>query len=339
MALSVSEGIGRQVDYWWTVHKRTWRGGIVSSFGSPLLYVLGMGVLLGGFIEGDPARLEGATSYLAFVVPGLVAAHAMQLAVGETTYPVMSGIKWHKTYHAQLATPLTPRDIVNAHLLFVLARVASACAVFMLVLAPFGVFESWWGPFLAWGAQVLVGMAFAAGVFAVSARMAERFGVEVQAMHTDDGLVFRLLETEGDDDTLTNALIEAIVLDPDDVADIVTHQVGGTPLFAARFRECAARALLLPRGNPGRRQALWQQRQRAAQLLEVASAYPSFPIVLEAVREVLQDVYDVPGLVNLMRSIAKREVRVVHTQTTSPSPYASHAVEGSPSRPARPVSW
>ena len=157
---------------------------------------------------------------------------------------------------------------------------------------------------------------------AVSARMAERFGVEVQAMHTDDGLVFRLLETEGDDDTLTNALIEAIVLDPDDVADIVTHQVGGTPLFAARFRECAARALLLPRGNPGKRQALWQQRQRAAQLLEVASAYPSFPIVLEAVREVLQDVYDVPGLVNLMRSIAKREVRVVHTQTTSPSPYA-----------------
>ncbi|WP_207817552.1 hypothetical protein, partial [Pseudomonas sp. 67(2021)] len=145
---------------------------------------------------------------------------------------------------------------------------------------------------------------------AVSARMAERFGVEVQAMHTDDGLVFRLLETEGDDDTLTNALTEATVLDPDAVADIATLQVGGTPLFAARFRECAARVLLLPRGNPGKRQALWQQRQRAAQLLEVASAYPSFPIVLEAVREVLQDVYDVPGLVNLMRSIAKREVRV-----------------------------
>lgn len=157
---------------------------------------------------------------------------------------------------------------------------------------------------------------------AVSARMAERFGVEVQAMHTDDGLVFRLLETEGDDDALTNALIDAIVLDPDDVAEIVTREVGGTPLFAARFRECAARALLLPRGNPGKRQALWQQRQRAAQLLEVASAYPSFPIVLEAVREVLQDVYDVPGLVGLMQAITKREIRVVHTQTSTPSPYA-----------------
>ncbi|MDT0203356.1 ABC transporter permease [Nocardioides sp. AE5] len=183
MALTIAEGIGRQVDYWWTVHKRTWRGSIVSSFGSPLLYVLGMGVLLGGFIEGDPARLEGATSYLAFIVPGLVAAHAMQLAVGETTYPVMGGIKWHRTYHAQMATPLDPRDIVNAHLVFVLARVASACAVFMVVLAPFGVFESWWGPFLAWAAQVLVGMSFAAIVFALSARMESEQGF---------GLVFRI---------------------------------------------------------------------------------------------------------------------------------------------------
>ena len=68
--------------------------------------------------------------------------------------------------------------------------------------------------------------------------------------------------------------------------------MGGSALFAARFRECAARALLLPRRNPGRRQPLWQQRQRSAQLLEVASAYPSFPIVLEAVRECVQDVYD-----------------------------------------------
>jgi lipooligosaccharide transport system permease protein len=103
----------------------------------------------------------------------------MQMAVGETTYPVMGGIKWHKSYHAQMATPLEVRDLVNAHLVFVLARVASACAVFMLVLAPFGVFESWWGPFLAWGAQVLVGMAFATVVFGFSARLRseEGFGV------------------------------------------------------------------------------------------------------------------------------------------------------------------
>ncbi len=83
--LPVTEGIGRQVDYWLTVYRRTWKGTAVSSFVAPLFYVLAMGVLLGGFIEGDPAELEGATSYLAFLVPGLVAAHAIQTEVGETT--------------------------------------------------------------------------------------------------------------------------------------------------------------------------------------------------------------------------------------------------------------
>ena len=112
----------------------------------PLFYVVAMGVLLGGFIEGDPDQLEGATTYLAFVVPGLVAAHAMQTAVGETTYPVMGMIKWHKIYDSMIATPLRSADVVAAHLLFVLFRLATTCAVFMLVLAPFGVFETWWGP-------------------------------------------------------------------------------------------------------------------------------------------------------------------------------------------------
>lgn len=182
-ALSLRDGMGRQLDYWWTVYKRTWRGSIISSFLSPLFYVVGMGVLLGGFIDGDPARLEGATSYLAFIVPGLVAAQAMQLAIGETTYPVMGGIKWHKSYHAQMATPLAVRDIVNAHLMFVLLRVASACAVFMLVLAPFGVFATWWGPILAWFVQLLVGMAFGTIVFGISARMRSEEGF---------GVIFRL---------------------------------------------------------------------------------------------------------------------------------------------------
>ena len=178
-SLSVVEGVNRQYDYWATVYKRTWRGGVVNSFATPLFYVVAMGVLLGGFIEGDPDRLEGASSYLAFIVPGLVAAHAMTLAVSETTYPVMGAIKWHKTFYAQLATPLAVRDLVNAFLCFVLFRVASACAVFMLVLAPFGVFETWWGPVLAWLSQVLVGMAFATLVFGYSARMRseEGFGV------------------------------------------------------------------------------------------------------------------------------------------------------------------
>ena len=84
--------VARQRAYWATVYRRTWQSSAISSFVAPLFYVVGMGVLLGGFIEGDPDKLEGATSYLAFVVPGLIAAHAMQTAVGETTYPVMGMI-------------------------------------------------------------------------------------------------------------------------------------------------------------------------------------------------------------------------------------------------------
>ena len=182
-ALTVSDGLGRQYDYWWTVYKRTWRSSVFSSFVAPLFYVVAMGVLLGGFIEGDPAELEGATSYLAFVVPGLVAAHAMQTAVGETTWPVMSMIKWQKVYHSMVATPLTIRDIVAGHLLFVLFRLVTTCGVFMLVLTPFGVFATWWGPILAFFSQVLVGMTFAALVYGWSARLRTESGF---------GVLFRL---------------------------------------------------------------------------------------------------------------------------------------------------
>ncbi|MBK6443077.1 MAG: ATP-dependent helicase [Actinomycetales bacterium] len=183
---------------------------------------------------------------------------------------------------------------------------------------------------------------------AVAARMRERFGVDVQAMHGDDGIVLRLpdldldIEVGGDGpaavsaggsrgsnaDALTQELLDLILLDPDEVADLVTAQVGGSALFAARFRECAARALLLPRRRPDRRQALWQQRQRASQLLEVASQYPSFPIVLEAVRECVQDVFDVPGLVALMRAIRSREVGALAVQTSVPSPFARSLLFG-----------
>ena len=109
---------------------------------TPLLYVLAMGVLLGGFIEGDPATLEGATTYLAFVAPGLVAAHAMQLVVGEMTYPVMGMVKWQRIAFGMTATPLRPRDVVNAHLGFLVARLVLVDAVFLAVLAPFGVYAS-----------------------------------------------------------------------------------------------------------------------------------------------------------------------------------------------------
>ncbi|MFC6152266.1 ATP-dependent helicase [Nocardioides yefusunii] len=158
---------------------------------------------------------------------------------------------------------------------------------------------------------------------AINARLRERYGVEAQAMASDDGIVVRLPDT---DDEPPNA--ELVVFEPDEIEQIVTTEVGGSALFASRFRECAARALLLPRRNPGRRSPLWQQRQRSAQLLEVASKYPSFPIVLEAVRECLQDVYDLPALVTLLQQVQRREIQVVEVATTSPSPFAGNLLFG-----------
>lgn len=152
---------------------------------------------------------------------------------------------------------------------------------------------------------------------AINARLRERYGVDGQAHASDDGIVVRLPDT-GDDPPSG----EVMVFDADELEAIVTEEVGGSALFAARFRECAARALLLPRRNPGRRAPLWQQRQRAAQLLEVAVKYPTFPIVLEAVRECLQDVYDLPGLLALHRRVERREIQVVDVTTASPSPFA-----------------
>lgn len=157
---------------------------------------------------------------------------------------------------------------------------------------------------------------------AIAARFRERLGVEVQAMHADDGIVLRLPDVDEQGSREVRDVGELLVLDPDEVETVVTEQLGGSALFAARFRECAARALLLPRRTPGKRQPLWQQRQRAAQLLSVASRYSSFPIVLETVRECLQDVFDVPGLVGLMRDLQRRSVRVVEVETAQPSPFA-----------------
>lgn len=165
----------------------------------------------------------------------------------------------------------------------------------------------------------------------LSARLRERFGTDVQAMAADDGIVLRLPDLSDDSDSMKSFdadLAAAITLDADEVHALVTEEVGGSALFAARFRECAARALLLPRRKPGKRQPLWQQRQRSAQLLEVASQYPSFPIVLEAVRECLQDVYDVDALRDLMASIENRSVRIVTVATTTPSPMARSLLMG-----------
>ncbi|ONI87389.1 ATP-dependent helicase [Saccharothrix sp. ALI-22-I] len=163
---------------------------------------------------------------------------------------------------------------------------------------------------------------------AIAARLRERRGIEVQAAHSDDGIVIRLPDAVDLDGAQVVAGADDVLLDPEEVEQIVVAEVGGSALFAARFRECAARSLLLPRRDPRRRTPLWQQRQRAAQLLSVAAKYESFPVVLEAMREVLQDVYDVPGLRELMTDIRARRVRVVEVETPSPSPFARSLLFG-----------
>ncbi len=166
---------------------------------------------------------------------------------------------------------------------------------------------------------------------AVSRRLRDRYGIDEKPTASDDGIVVRLPDTvseSGADSGDAPPGAELFVFDADEIDPIVTAEVGGSALFASRFRECAARALLLPRRNPGRRSPLWHQRQRAAQLLDVARKYPDFPIVLEAVRECLQDVYDVPTLAGLMTDIAARKIRVLETETATPSPFAASLLFG-----------
>lgn len=152
---------------------------------------------------------------------------------------------------------------------------------------------------------------------AIGRRLRERYGVDVQAVHSDDGIVLRI------PDTLSGPPSDVAVFDAEEIEQIVTEELGGSALFAARFRECAGRSLLLPRRTPGKRTPLWQQRQRASHLLNVASRYGSFPVVLETMRECLQDVFDVPGLVRLMRDISTRRVRLVEVETSQASPFAA----------------
>ncbi|MFB4349977.1 ATP-dependent helicase [Microbacterium sp. CR_7] len=158
---------------------------------------------------------------------------------------------------------------------------------------------------------------------AINARVRERLGVEGSAVASDDGIIVRLPDAESEPPGA-----ELFVFDPDELEQLVTQEVGGSALFASRFRECAARALLMPRTNPNRRTPLWQQRQRSAQLLEVARRHPTFPVILETLREVLQDVYDLPSLRRLATSIADRSIRLVETQPGQPSPYARDLLFG-----------
>lgn len=155
---------------------------------------------------------------------------------------------------------------------------------------------------------------------ALERRIGRRYGFELQTLWTDDGLALRFADT----DELPAA--REFLLDPDEVEDLVVEQVASSPMFASRFRENAARALLLPRNRPGKRTPLWQQRQRSKNLLSVVRRYPDFPILLETYRECLSDLFDLSGLVELMAEVAEGNVGVDDVETPAPSPFARSLV-------------
>jgi ATP-dependent Lhr-like helicase len=167
------------------------------------------------------------------------------------------------------------------------------------------------------GAQV-----HAPWAMALQHRLGERWGMDVELMWSDDGIVLRLPESV---DELPD---EELLIDPDEIEDLIVSQLPGTAMFASRFRECAARALLLPRRRPDQRTPLWQQRQRSADLLSVAGRYPSFPILLEATRECLNDVFDVPALAEVLRDLRSRKVRLVPVDSQQASPFAQSLMFG-----------
>jgi ATP-dependent Lhr-like helicase len=152
---------------------------------------------------------------------------------------------------------------------------------------------------------------------AISGRIRASGGPDVEAMWGDDGFVLRFPDSDGPPDS------DLVLLDADEATDLVLRQLSGTALFAAKFRESAARALLLPRRRAQGRAPLWQQRKRAYDLLAVASRYPGFPILLEAYRECMRDVFDMPALLETLRGISQRNVRVHVADTRTPSPFAS----------------
>ncbi len=154
---------------------------------------------------------------------------------------------------------------------------------------------------------------------ALEARLQERLGLEVQTIWSDDGIAIRLPEGDGSLDGVEQLLFP----DPDEVEDLVVGRVGQSSLFASRFRENAARALLLPRRRPGTRTPLWQQRQRSADLLAVASRYGSFPILVETYRECLADVFDLPALREILGGVQRRELAVHSVETVRASAFAS----------------
>src|SRR5213078_1228503 len=161
------------------------------------------------------------------------------------------------------------------------------------------------------------GRVHAAWGLALSARIRDELGLESDAIWSDDGIIVHLPDADDPPGA------DLIMVEPDQLEDLVVGELGGSALFGARFRENAARALLIPRAYPGRRTPLWQQRLKSQTLLEVAKRYAQFPIVLETYRECLRDVLDVPGLQQLLRGLHSRELNLVEVETPTASPFAS----------------
>ncbi|MEA2324639.1 MAG: ATP-dependent helicase Lhr and Lhr-like helicase [Solirubrobacteraceae bacterium] len=161
------------------------------------------------------------------------------------------------------------------------------------------------------------GRVHAAWALALSARIRDQYGLESDAIWSDDGIIVHL----PDADEPPGA--DLVMLEPDEIEDAVVGELGSSALFGARFRENAGRALLIPRAYPGKRTPLWQQRLKSQTLLEVAKRYAQFPIVLETYRECLRDVLDVPGLTDLLRKLHSRELSLVEVETPTASPFAS----------------
>ena len=153
----------RELRYWTTNYRRTWRGTIYSSVLNPVLYLGAIGIGLGTLVNKHGSAKLGGISYLAFLAPGLLAAAAMETGIGESTYPVLGSVKWRRTYYAAVSTPLRPADLFHGHLLFTTMRLVMNCAVFMVVMVAFGAAQSPW-VLAALPVAVLTGLAFAAPI-------------------------------------------------------------------------------------------------------------------------------------------------------------------------------
>jgi ATP-dependent Lhr-like helicase len=161
------------------------------------------------------------------------------------------------------------------------------------------------------------GRVHAAWGLALSARIRDQLDLEADAIWSDDGIVVHLPDADEPPDG------DLVLLEPDEVEDLVVRELSGSALFGARFRENAARSLLIPRAYPGKRTPLWQQRLKSQSLLEVAKEFPRFPVILETYRECLRDVLDLPALVELLRDLHARRITLVEVETQTASPFAS----------------